>query len=75
MEIAEHKKEFDRITEKYCLKDPEKAEEIANFLLKQKKISAEEFAKYFAMSEKDAKIFLSFIEKGISFKENVLDKK
>ena len=67
MEIEEHKREFDRIIEKYGLK--EKAGEIADFLIREKTTSHEDFAKLFNMSHKDAEIFLKFIEKGVSFKE------
>ena len=77
MDIKEHKQEFDKIIEKYNLKDEEKAEEIANFLINSNKdkVSAEEFAKLFAMTKKEAMIFLSFIGKGIKFKEEHMDNK
>jgi len=76
-DIAEHKKEFDKIIKKYNLADEEKADEIAKFLTdnKRKEISAEVFAQLFGMQEKEAKIFLSFIEKGIKFKKKHIDKK
>jgi len=32
-----------------------------------------EFAKEFSISEEDSKVFLSFILKGIKFKEEVID--
>jgi hypothetical protein len=72
MDIEKHKSEFDRVVEEYGL--AEKAEEIAGFLLKKSEITAEEFATFFAMTEHDAEIFLSFIEKGVRFRENHLDK-
>ncbi len=72
MDIEKLKAEFGRVIEKYDL--AEKAEEIANFLLKKNEITAEEFATFFAMTEDDADIFLTFIEKGIRFRENHLDR-
>jgi len=72
MDIAKHKSEFFKIIEKYRLNDVEKAEEIAHFLTnsKREKVSANEFASLFTMTEKEAMIFLSFIEKGIKFRED-----
>lgn len=75
MDLLEQKKEFEKIVKKYNLQDTDKAEEISKFLLSGKKISFKEFAVLFAMDEDEAKIFLSFILKGIEFKENYLDKK
>ena len=71
MDIKEHKKAFDRIIKKYDLSNVMKAEEIAEFLTthKNESVSAEEFAKLFAMSPKEAMVFLSFIQKGIQFKK------
>jgi len=71
MDIAQHKQEFDRIIEQYSL--DEKADEVSEFLV-GKSTTAKEFATLFAMKEKDAEIFLSFVHKGIRFKEKHLDK-
>tara|TARA_Y100000310_G_scaffold334803_1_gene415379 strand:- start:925 stop:1146 length:222 start_codon:yes stop_codon:yes gene_type:complete len=72
MDLKKHKEEFDKIILKYNLSDHDKAEEIAVFLTdaKKKGTSASEFAKLFNMEVEEATIFLSFIEKGIKFKEN-----
>ena len=72
MELKQHKQEFDKIISKYNLSDQDKAEKIATFLTDSKKesVSPKEFAKLFKMEVEEATIFLSFIEKGIQFKEN-----
>lgn len=77
MDIKNHKNKFEKIVEKYNLKDESKAGEIANFLTKarQEKVSAKEFSKLFNMDEEDAVVFLSFIQRGLEFKENHIDKK
>jgi hypothetical protein len=75
MDIENHYKEFMRVIEKYNLSEEDKAEEIAHFLTKHDNISVDEFAKLFAMDEKDALIFLSYIEKGVNFKTKHIDKK
>ncbi|MBD3164792.1 hypothetical protein GF323_06350 [Candidatus Woesearchaeota archaeon] len=74
--LKKHKEEFERIIRKYNLKEKEKAAEIADFLTKShgKKISAKEFAKLFGMSEQEAVIFLSWIQKGIKFKEENMNR-
>jgi len=74
MNAIEHKKEFDKIIEKYNFNEEGKAEELAAYLTKQhgKIISTKEFSTLFAITEDEAKTFLSFIEKGIKFKENNL---
>lgn len=74
MNTAEHKKEFDKIIKKYNLNEEQKAEEISTYLTKHhgKIVSVEEFANLFAMTKDEAKIFLSFIEKGIRFREKNL---
>lgn len=74
LSVEEHCKKFLEIRKKYNLEDPEKAEEIATFLTRKDnnekhKITSKEFSKLFSMTEEDAFIFLSFIEKGINFKE------
>lgn len=77
MDIAEHKEEFDKIIEKYDLSSDKKAEQISNYLTKHPKgvISVEDFANIFDMEENEAVIFLSFIQKGLKFKEKNIDKK
>ena len=74
MNVKDHAKKFKDIIQKYHLDEKNKAEEISNFLTKsnQKSVSAKEFAKLFAMTEKEAVIFLSFIERGIKFREKNL---
>ena len=75
--LKKHKEEFDKIIEKYNLSDEDKAEEIASFLTKnnQDEVSAKEFASLFNMTQKEAVIFLSWIQTGIKFKEDNLNKK
>ena len=71
MDIAEHKKKFEKVIEKYNLAD--KAEEVAKYILKHQDVSVKEFSTLFAMEEEDAKVFLSFIDVGIKFKEKHID--
>jgi len=75
--LETHREEFKNIISKYNLMTQERATEIANFLTSQKggAVSAEEFAKKYNMESHEAYIFLSFIQKGIKFKEEHLDKK
>ena len=73
MDLKEHKKAFEKIIKKYGLADEQKADEISKFLTKGEKISYKEFATLFNISEEDSKIFLSFIYKGIEFKESHID--
>ncbi|PLW79741.1 hypothetical protein C0585_06160 [Candidatus Woesearchaeota archaeon] len=77
MEIEEHRDEFLKIIDRYDLQKEDKAEEIAVFLTngKENEISAREFASKFCMSVDEAVIFLSFIHKGVKFKEENIDKK
>jgi predicted HTH domain antitoxin len=75
MEVIEHKKKFDEIVRKYKLFEEKKAEEISIFLTKSKVVSRGEFATLFNMDINDADIFLSFIHKGIIFKEQNIDNK
>lgn len=77
MDLEKHKKEFEEIIKKYRLFTTEKAQEIGAFLTKNKgqKVSVEVFANKYSMTQQEAKIFLSFIQKGIEFKEKHLDKK
>jgi len=71
--IQEHHSSFQEIVKKYNLDSEEKASEVAEYVLKHKEIDLKEFSKIFAMTQKDAKIFLGFIIKGIEFKEKHLD--
>jgi Fic family protein len=75
MDIARHKEEFDKIIEKYDLSDDKKAEQISNYLTKNPKgtISVEDFANIFDMEEDEVITFLSFIQKGLKFKEKHID--
>jgi len=73
--IRMHKVAFDNVFEKYNhLKSDENASAIADFLLKNsgKPVSREEFADRFGMTEDEAGIVLSWIERGIKFKEQYL---
>lgn len=70
MDLEEHKRLFEEIVRRYDLQDPQKAEEIAKFLTRKQKVGVEEFATLFAMDVRDARIFLSFIETGIRFREH-----
>ncbi|MGM5485217.1 MAG: hypothetical protein ACQEP1_05085 [Nanobdellota archaeon] len=71
MDINEHKKKFDEVIRKYGLE--EKADEIADYVLKKGNVEVDEFAKLFNIEVEDAKILLSFIEKGINFRSNKLN--
>ena len=73
MDIETHKQEFQNITRKYNLDKPEIAEKIGFFLTKQT-VSVKQFADEFKMTEKEAKIYLDFINAAIKFKEQYLDK-
>jgi hypothetical protein len=71
MDIREHHKRFMEIIEKYGLSEEKKADEIARFLSSgSRMLSVAEFAKLFGMTEEEAKIFLSFIEKGMAFRKH-----
>ena len=76
MNIEEHHKQFETIAAKYGLKTEEKAGEIADFLVSHPagKVSAKAFAEQFGMSEDEAILFLSFVDKGLRFKEGVVDR-
>ncbi|MBW3020372.1 hypothetical protein KY334_03670 [Candidatus Woesearchaeota archaeon] len=71
--IQEHHNMFKEVIRKYNLDSPEKAEELAHYLVSNNGVSVEEFSKIFAMNEEDAEILLSFILKGIRFKEEHID--
>lgn len=73
--LDNHKKEFERIIQENNLNTEEKASQIANYVTGKQTISAEEFSAEFGIPLEDSKTFLSFIKKGISFKEEHVDKK
>jgi hypothetical protein len=73
-EIIEHKKQFEEIVKKYNFAEESRAHELATFLTKPRdneKLSSEEFSTLFGMSEKEAVVFLSFIQKGLEFKKEL----
>lgn len=76
-ELEKHKEDFKNIVSKYGLSHEDKAYEIARFLTKAEGgvVSALEFSILFGMTESEAETFLSFIDKGLRFKEEHLDKK
>jgi hypothetical protein len=76
-DIKKHKDLFEAIAEKYHLKNEQKAGEIADFLTTHPagKTSVKAFSEKFGMSETEALVFLSFIDKGLRFKEMHMDKK
>lgn len=75
MELEEHKEKFQQIIKKYGFSDEIKAQEITDFLLSNNQgVSLDEFSKRFSIPKDEAKVFLSFIVKGIEFKEEVIDK-
>jgi hypothetical protein len=73
MELHKLRQEFDKIIKKYNLTEPTKAEKISKFLTSSKKIDNKEFAKIFEMELFDAEIFITFIMKGIRYKERNID--
>jgi hypothetical protein len=76
MDVEEHHRRFEAIAEKYGLRSEEKAGEIADFLVSRArgKVSSEEFSVLFGMSEEEAVVFLSFIDRGLRFKEGSSDR-
>lgn len=71
MDIEEHYNRYNEIIKKYNLADEEKAETIANFLTSGKgTVTAKKFAELIGMTEEEASIFLSFIQRGVEFKQN-----
>ncbi|GAB5356898.1 hypothetical protein AAMO2058_000328000 [Amorphochlora amoebiformis] len=76
-ELKERKRKFDLIVKRYSLNYAEPQEAIADYLtsLNGKLASADDFIKKFPMMSKQEAIdFLSWIQTGIQFKEQVLDK-
>lgn len=76
-DIKEHKEEFDKIVDTYGLRSEEKADEIAKYLTSHREgvISLDEFASLFGMKKDDAHTFLSFVARGLKFKEEHIDNK
>ncbi|MEC8220732.1 MAG: hypothetical protein VX028_01560 [Nanoarchaeota archaeon] len=71
-QLLAHKKAFDEIIKKYNFAEEGRAQELANFLAKpNQQISHKEFAQLFGMSEEEAQVFLSFIQKGLDFKKEM----
>ncbi|MBN1274969.1 hypothetical protein JXA12_01630 [Candidatus Woesearchaeota archaeon] len=77
MDLEEHHHQFEAIAERHGLKNEEQAGRIADFLVSHPagKVSAPEFSEEFGMSEEEAVVFLSFIDRGLRFKERVVDRK
>lgn len=75
MDTEQHYKEFMDIIRKYGLDSSDKADEIAHLLTDAKKgsMTPKEFSVHFGMTEHEAAVFLSWIEKGLNFKEKNID--
>jgi len=76
-EMEEQKRRFDFIVKRHQLNSNEAREAIADYLtsLNGKMASAKAFVKRFpALNEKEAVDFLTWIQTGIQFKEEVIDK-
>ena len=69
MDIEEHHKAFLKIIEKYHLKDH--ADRLADYITHSDNSSIDRFSKEFDVPIDEATMFISFIEKGLSFKENL----
>jgi len=76
-ELIKLKEGFSKIIEKHNLKDQKKAKASADYLTKDRrnKINVEIFARKSGLNVTEAKVFLTFILKGIKFKEEHIDKK
>ena len=72
MDLDEHKKKFQEVVKRYNLDREDTAREISLYLTQTPKISVSNFSEEFNIDLDDAKIFLSFIVKGIEFKEKNL---
>lgn len=71
-QLLAHKKAFDEIIKKYNFAEEGRAQELANFLARpNQQISHKEFGQLFGMSEEEAQVFLSFIQKGLDFKKEM----
>uniref|UniRef100_A0A7S3DVM0 MYND-type domain-containing protein n=1 Tax=Entomoneis paludosa TaxID=265537 RepID=A0A7S3DVM0_9STRA len=75
-----HKREFDRIIQKYKLDTDQASSDIAEFLTKSstegsmdQKVSAAEFSKKFGTTEAEAVVFLEWIKVGVKFKQDSID--
>ncbi len=72
-----HYKRFLSVVKKYSLSDDRKAEEISEFLTHKTqvsgdKVSPKQFAEHFGMSEHEALIFLTFLERGLDFMKKLI---
>lgn len=74
-----HKREFDRIIQKYALDTDAKSTEIAEFLTaagdqeKGGAVSAATFAEKFGTTPEEAVVFLEWINVGVKFKQQSID--
>ncbi len=77
MGIEEHHKAFLEVIKKYGLDEEENADKVADILTDKSRgrIAPGEFAGEFGMSTEEAMVFLSFVEKGLTFKELHMDGK
>jgi hypothetical protein len=68
--------EFRKIIDKYNLKDPDKAEEITNYITKNgnEGISPDEFGRLFNISIEDAKLFLEVLKVSIELRKKHMNK-
>ena len=78
-DVEAHYKEFLEVVKKYNLDDQDKAEEISAYLTAHKhhdkgNVTPKQFARNFSMSEQEALTFLSFIERGLDFKQKHMAK-
>lgn len=60
--------EFERILKKYDLKNEENAQKLTSFITSKTHHSAKELSSTFNMSEYEAGVILSFLQKGIEYK-------
>lgn len=76
-DLIKHKEDFERIINKYSLKEESRAMKIANYLTENGRdgIDLDDFSKTFEIEKNDARVLISFIVKGIKFKEDYIDKK
>lgn len=71
--LTQHKQKFQKIVKKYNLDQPKKAEKISKYLTSEKNITLKNFSEKFSIPESESEIFLTFIHKGIQFKEQSID--
>ena len=68
MNVEEHAKAFREIISRHKLED--KAEEISEYLIKSKGLKVGEFASKYNLNDEEAFIILTFVEKGIKWRES-----